>query len=68
MSHILISIITISTTREIESIEININNNLLMYQITEEKQIQMKMVVFFFVNLRKIFMINPVNIRCVYNN
>lgn len=41
--HMLISKITINKVRDIESIELNINDNLIMY-LMEEKQVQTKEV------------------------
>ncbi|AMK50524.1 hypothetical protein LF65_07110 [Clostridium beijerinckii] len=62
--HMLISKITISKTSEIESIEININDNLIMYLSRggEPSPDYGGGPPFYFVSRRKL-MINPVNIK-----
>jgi len=61
--HMLISKITISKTREIESMELNINNNLIMYLSNGgEPSLDGGSSPSSFVS-RKMLMINPVNIK-----
>jgi len=62
--HMLISKITISKTREIESIELNINDNLIMYlsKVGEPSPENGGGSPFSFVS-RRMLMINPVNIK-----
>jgi len=59
----LISKITISKTREIESIELNINDNLIMYLNNGGEPNPDGDGSLSFVVSRRMFMINPVNIR-----
>jgi len=61
--HMLISKITISKTREIESIEININDNLLMYLSSGGETSPDGGGSPFSVVSRRMLMINPVNIK-----
>ena len=59
----LISKITISQTREIESIELNINDNLIMYLSNGgEPNPDGGSSISYFVSIRRL-MINPVNIK-----
>ena len=61
--HMLISKITISQTREIESIELNINDNLIMYLSNGGEASPDGVGSPFSVVSRRMLMINPVNIK-----
>ena len=61
--HMLISKITISKTREIESIELNINDNLIMYLSNGGEPSPGGGGSPFSVASRRMLLINPVNIK-----
>ena len=63
----LISKITISKTREIESIELNINDNLIMYLNNGGEPSPDGGGSPFSAVSRRMLMINPVNIKFVYS-